>query len=74
MIILIIMVIKDNINKTNIRITKRLKNKLNSLILAYLPIRNVNVGQDKLIKIVVWSNIIRKKLNKGIIDVYFFLF
>jgi hypothetical protein len=32
------------------------------------------VGQDKLIKIVVWSNIIRKKLNKGIIDVYFFLF
>jgi hypothetical protein len=47
------MVIKDNINKTNIRITKRLKNKLNSLILAYLPIRNVNVGQDKLIKIVV---------------------
>ncbi len=75
MIILIIMVIKGNIkDNINIRITKKLKNKLNNLILAYLPIRNVNVGQDKLIKIVVWSNIIRKKLNKGIIDVYFFLF
>jgi hypothetical protein len=48
------MVIKGNIkDNINIRITKKLKNKLNNLILAYLPIRNVNVGQDKLIKIVV---------------------
>lgn len=45
--------IKDNINKINIRITKKLKNKLSNLILAYLPIRNVNVGQHKLTKIVV---------------------
>jgi hypothetical protein len=57
MIILIIMAIKgnikDNINKINIRITKKLKNKLSNLILACLPIRNVNVGQHKLTKIVV---------------------
>jgi hypothetical protein len=48
-----IKIIKRKKNMEDIRNIDKLKNKLNSHILDYLPIRNVNVDLEIFIKIVV---------------------